>query len=126
QTSTETKTPALTPCDVKKATVGMAWGAADTIVNDDPVAAAAAGAMGKPLPAPVPTGFDQAQCYVILPVIGNLAIVKKLPLINWYARFLDGPRVKPMTPKEKAWLAVRNVMDPFNGITILGSSAIAV
>jgi hypothetical protein len=31
-----------------------------------------------------------------------------------------------MTPKEKAWLAVRNVADPFNGITILGSSAIAV
>jgi hypothetical protein len=48
------------------------------------------------------------------------------PLIDWYARFLTGPKVKPMTPKEKAWLAVRNVADPFNGITILGSSAIAV
>ena len=48
------------------------------------------------------------------------------PLIDWYARFLSGPKVKPMTPKEKAWLAVRNVADPFNGITILGSSAIAV
>jgi hypothetical protein len=31
-----------------------------------------------------------------------------------------------MTPKEKRWLAVRNVVDPFNAITILGSSAIAV
>jgi hypothetical protein len=31
-----------------------------------------------------------------------------------------------MTPKEKAWLAVRNVGDPFNALTILGSSAIAV
>lgn len=49
-----------------------------------------------------------------------------MPLINWYARFLDGPKVKPMTPKEKAWLAVRNVADPFNGLTILASSAIAV
>ena len=48
------------------------------------------------------------------------------PLINWYARFLDGPKVKPMTPKEKAWLAFRNVADPFNGLTILASSAIAV
>jgi len=49
-----------------------------------------------------------------------------VPLIDWYARFLVGPKVKPMTPKEKGWLAVRNVGDPFNGITILGSSAIAV
>jgi hypothetical protein len=49
-----------------------------------------------------------------------------LPITNWYARFLNGPQVKPLTPKEKGWLAVRNVVDPFNGITILGSSAIAV
>jgi hypothetical protein len=48
------------------------------------------------------------------------------PLINWYDRFIDGPKVKPMAPKEKAWLAVRNVADPFNAFTILGSSAIAV
>ncbi len=31
-----------------------------------------------------------------------------------------------MTPKEKAHLAARNVLDPFNALTILGSSAIAV
>src|SRR3984885_13740115 len=49
-----------------------------------------------------------------------------VPFINWYARFLDGPKVKPLTPKEKAWLAVRNVTDPFNAITILGTSAISV
>jgi hypothetical protein len=48
------------------------------------------------------------------------------PLINWYARFTTGPQVKPLTPKEKGWLAIRNVVDPFNAITILGSSAIAV
>ena len=48
------------------------------------------------------------------------------PLINWYARFTTGPQVKPLTPKEKGWLAIRNVADPFNAITILGSSAIAV
>jgi hypothetical protein len=48
------------------------------------------------------------------------------PLIDWYARFTNGPQVKPMTPKEKAWLAVRNLGDPFNAITILGTSAIAV
>lgn len=48
------------------------------------------------------------------------------PLINWYARFIDGPKVKPMTPKEKAWLAMRNVADPFNTITVLGTSAFTV
>ena len=48
------------------------------------------------------------------------------PAINWYQRFINGPDVKPMTRREKARLAARNVMDPFNGLTILGSSAIAV
>jgi hypothetical protein len=59
-------------------------------------------------------------------ILSDLEAVKKLPAINWYARFLDGPTVMSMTPKEKAWLAVRNVADPFNALTIMGSSAIAV
>ena len=41
-------------------------------------------------------------------------------------RFTNGPQVKPMTPSEKRWLAARNVMDPFNAVTILGGSAVAV
>jgi hypothetical protein len=49
-----------------------------------------------------------------------------LPAVNWYTRFTNGPQVKPLTPPEKAWLALRNVVDPFNVITILGDSAIAV
>jgi hypothetical protein len=48
------------------------------------------------------------------------------PLTNWFARFLTGPEVKPLTAKEKARLAVRNLLDPFNAITILGNSAITV
>jgi hypothetical protein len=48
------------------------------------------------------------------------------PLISLYTRFITGPKATLMTPKEKAWLAVRNVADPFNGITILGFSAIYV
>jgi hypothetical protein len=39
---------------------------------------------------------------------------------------MDGPQVKPLTPPEKAWLALRNVVDPFNIMTVLGDSAIAV
>jgi hypothetical protein len=48
------------------------------------------------------------------------------PLINWYMRFENGPQVKPLTPREKAWLATKNVVDPFNAITILGISGISV
>jgi hypothetical protein len=48
------------------------------------------------------------------------------PLINWYTRFENGPQVKPLTPKEKAWLAMKNVIDPFNMITILGEAGISV
>ncbi|MGA3162312.1 MAG: hypothetical protein ABSC77_13980 [Terracidiphilus sp.] len=44
--------------------------------------------------------------------------------INWFERFLNGPDVKPMTRKEKARQAARNVIDPFNALTILGISAI--
>ncbi len=47
-------------------------------------------------------------------------------MIDWYSRFLNGPQVKPLTSREKAWLAVRNVADPFNILTIAGDSAIAV
>ena len=48
------------------------------------------------------------------------------PFIDWYARFLTGPQVKPMKAKEKGWLAVRNVIDPFNALTILGLAGIAI
>jgi hypothetical protein len=48
------------------------------------------------------------------------------PEKNWFERFLTGPEVKPMTPSEKARLAARNVMDPFNALTILSLSAIDV
>jgi hypothetical protein len=46
--------------------------------------------------------------------------------VDFFKRFLTGPAVKPMTAKDKAWLAARNVMDPFNTLTILFSSAITI
>jgi hypothetical protein len=49
-----------------------------------------------------------------------------LPMIDWYARFLNGPEVKPLTPAEKAWLAAHNLLDPFNLLTIGGEAAISV
>ena len=45
---------------------------------------------------------------------------------NWYERFADGPKDKPLTAKDKGWLATRNLVDPFNLITIGGEAAISV
>lgn len=44
--------------------------------------------------------------------------------LNWYRRFTNGP--KGLTPRDKAWLATRNLVDPFNLITIGGEAAISV
>jgi hypothetical protein len=49
--------------------------------------------------------------------------------ITWgsrYALFVNGPQERPLTPKDKAWLAARNVVDPFNALTILGVAAYSV
>jgi hypothetical protein len=48
------------------------------------------------------------------------------PLVDWYARFVSGPQVERLTPKQKAWLATRDVIDPFNALTIMANSAIYV
>jgi hypothetical protein len=72
-------------------------------------------------------GFGDVDAHLTnQPVLMSVACPAYVPIINWYARFLDGPKVKPLTPKEKAWLAIRNVGDPFNAITILGTSGIGI
>ncbi|MGA2852346.1 MAG: hypothetical protein ABSE46_25345 [Terracidiphilus sp.] len=121
QSATQTAKTAPDPCRIRNAGHEVGVRAAEAI-------ATAAG-----LPAPVAethpgVNTEEVPCASYASLIHELPIIKniKMPLINWYARFLDGPQVKPMTPKEKAWLAVRNVGDPFNALTILGSSAIAV
>ncbi len=69
---------------------------------------------------------DVEQALTNQPALASVPCPIYVPIINWYARFLDGPKVKRLTPKEKAWLAVRNVGDPFNAVTILGQSAITI
>jgi hypothetical protein len=133
QSPAQETAPVPTPCLVKRASVAMAWVAVQNAAAAAPAAeghetaVGAAAGIGNPL---TKTGAQpNAQlvpCSGSGAFITNLPILKNLPLVNWYARFLDGPQVKPMTPKEKAWLAVRDVADPFNGVTILGSSGIAV
>jgi hypothetical protein len=126
------------PCLLKRSSVGAAWNAAkssaDTALIADPgtsgvAVATGAAAIDTPTPAPQPAPPTDAQ---LVPCSGSglfltdLSALKNLPIVKQYARFLDGPQAKRMTPKQKAWLAVRDVADPFNAITILGSSAIAV
>ena len=59
-------------------------------------------------------------------VINAVLCVPHMPMINWYARFLNGPQVKALTPLQKAHLAARNLVDPFNLLTIFGEAGISV
>lgn len=105
----------------------------------------AAGAAPQPIlpeaPQPQSPASAAAPCPVLTPAANSATVAQAAPAspaqttpapckpakpINWYARFLDGPQVKPLTLKEKGWLAVRNVVDPFNALTILGDAAISV
>jgi hypothetical protein len=76
-------------------------------------------------PAPPPTAGTTPPATSAQPGTQSAPCTPR-PAINWYERFVNGPDVKPMTRREKARLAARNVIDPFNGLTILGASAIAV
>jgi hypothetical protein len=58
--------------------------------------------------------------------VQDLPPCPRAPFINFYQRFINGPEVKPLTPKEKARLAARNLLDPFNAVTIAGSAAVAI
>ena len=94
--------PSLGPCELRN--IGAAVGSTAAIRALD-----AAG-----IPQPTPPAIKPASCPPYIPVI------------DWYARFLNGPQVKRLTPRQKGWLAIRNLADPFNFVTIAGSSAIYV
>ena len=95
------------PCDLKNARASMASTAAMRAI------AALNAADLKQLSSP--STVDMIVCVPHAPEI-----------VNWYARFITGPEVKPLTPLEKGQLAVRNVIDPFNILTIFGNSGIYV
>jgi hypothetical protein len=96
----------LNPCDLKNAGGSMAATAA---------ARAMTVAQTGLAQIPNPKVVNAVLCVPHMPVV-----------INWYARFLNGPQVKALTPLEKAHLAGRNLVDPFNILTILGESGISV
>jgi hypothetical protein len=129
QTSPQPAGKASAACLLKRAAVGMGWAAAQTgiVSQGNDAALGAAAAIGKPVTAPASDNDAMlVPCTTIERVISKIQVVKKLPPVNLYQRFLDGPQVLHMTPEQKAWLAARNVADPFNALTIMGSSAIAV
>lgn len=101
------KSPDVNPCQVnREATAAVQAGAAGAVTSSS------ANLSLNPTPKPEP-------CPPLAPRPGA-------PLIDWYARFINGPQVKALTPRQKAHLAARDLLDPFNGITILGNSAIFV
>ena len=62
---------------------------------------------------------------------GHAGVPPELPpcppqTTNWFARFLNGPQVKPLTPKEKACLAVAQRRRPLQRRHHSGHSAISV
>jgi hypothetical protein len=46
--------------------------------------------------------------------------------IDPFSRFISEPHAPPLTPKQKAVLAFRNLIDPFNAVTILGTAAVSI
>ena len=104
QPQLSTPVPAPVPCPARggAGSTADAAGKVSGSQNAAPGASASAAALSLALPCPHPREK------------------------NGFERFLTGPEVKPLTPREKARLAARNVLDPFNGLTILGASAIAV
>jgi hypothetical protein len=115
-------TPAAQPCPAGRK-AGSAAATAGTTVNAGNAPTGANRQSGPQVNAPQAVGTQTAG---LQPASSPPAACPPQPEINWYARFVNGPQVKPMTPKEKAWLAARNVVGPFNALTILASSAIAV
>jgi len=96
----------LDPCDVENT--------AATVVNTGAVRALAV------------SGLHAAASSAGEEAVGTEVCANHLKAINWYARFTTGPDVKPMTASEKARLAVVNVMDPFNFLTIFGTAAVSI
>jgi hypothetical protein len=56
----------------------------------------------------------------------SIAPLQCVNVLDPYARFLDTRMPIPMTPAQKGYLAFRDIVDPFNIITILGSSGITI
>jgi hypothetical protein len=69
---------------------------------------------------------DQRQSENPEAVSAQTALHPCLATENPYKRFLDSTAPHPLTPAQKAHLAARDVLDPFNILTITGNAAVTV
>jgi hypothetical protein len=65
------------------------------------------------------------------PTAGSTAVESKVcvpyvPIINWYARFVTGPEVMRFSPEQKLRLALDDLINPFNLLTITGEAGISI
>ena len=60
--------------------------------------------------------------FIVSPAAGPCATCR----LNWYQRFTNGPKRGPLTPRDKAWLAARNFLDPFSLVAVTGEAGISV
>lgn len=74
----------------------------------------------KPIPLPTRPNCLPEQCSAAA------ARMSCMPELNPFRRFLSSEEPEPMTPRQKFKLAVRDVFDPFNLLTIAGTSAISI
>lgn len=112
-----------TPAIASPAVAASAAAAANPLPDAPPPQAPSASPTPKPNPCPVAPGTVTPGGVADRNV--HPAEVPCTPRrLNWYQRFANGP--KGLTPRDKAWLATRNLFDPFNLITIGGEGAISV
>ena len=79
----------------------------------------------SPTTAPSPQAAPSPQPQP-LPVAPAATTTAAPPSPNPYKRFLNTPAVVPLTPRQKARLAFRNLTNPFNLITIVGTSGYTI
>ena len=119
------KVAVASPCAVKRA-----GGSLGTV--DGWIAVNAAGVMGEPWESR--SQMPPRSCLPRQPrqrprMLRKLCPIRAEPpaeAVDFFKRFLTGPADQADDPQDKAWLAARNVMDPFNALTILFSSAITI
>jgi len=113
-----------------------AWGGqADSIAAlsalpeapDPQISAASPPPKDEPCPRKIVNGVSTGSTPGVSPgETGQSPVPCKITWRSRYELFANGPQERPLTPKGKAWLAARNVVDPFNALTILGVAAYSV
>jgi hypothetical protein len=81
----------------------------------------------EPCPRKIVNGVASGSAPGVSPgQTGQSPVPCKITWRGRYELFANGPQERPLRPQDKAWLAARNVVDPFNALTILGVAAYSV